>query len=767
MADEIRAPGLAGDSRTPGGTSWSLPVAGMTCASCVARVEKSLKKIPGLTHVAVNLATEKASFTVTDPAVRLEAIAKAVAAAGYQLALPAPATAPTESPAAAGAKDESDEGLRRDLRTALIFSLPVFLISMGMPLPFFHLLWPFSMETTGKILFLLTTPVMFISGARFFRIFWRNLRHFTADMNSLVAIGTGSAYGYSTLAVLFPQLLGETQRTAQVYFDSAAVIITLILLGRWLEHRAKKQTGAAIRRLLELQPKTARVRRGERIEEIPIHVLQAGDRVLVRPGEKIPADGRIEFGASAVDEAMITGESLPVDKAAGDRVTGGTFNTAGAFEFTVTAAGSASVLAQIIRMVEQAQGSKAPIQRLADRIAAIFVPVVTLIALLTLAGWLFIGRVPFGEALLPFVAVLIIACPCALGLATPAAIIVGTGAGARRGILIKNGESLEIAHRIDTILLDKTGTITRGQPRVTEIQTAGMAERELLRMAAAVENLAAHPFATAVTEEARQRGIVLPACQEFASATGSGVLGRVEGRLIQIGHQAYVEQSGAEIGSWRDRAQVLAEAGKSLLFVAVDGQVAGLITVADVIRPESAAAVRALQQRAIRVVMLTGDHSAAAAAIAEEAGVDRFMAEIRPNAKAEVVQSEQQAGHVVAMVGDGVNDAPALAQADVGIAIGSGTDVAIESAAITLVQGDLTRVVEAIDLSWRTMRTIRQNLFWAFFYNILGIPLAALGLLNPMLAALAMSFSSVSVLTNSLRLKRLAPEIASPRPGLQ
>ncbi len=762
-AAKITPPGDPGHSE---GRSWSLPVSGMTCASCVARVEKSLQRIPGLTGVAVNLATEKASFTITDPAVRLEAVAEAVSAAGYQLALPAPPAAQAAAMPAIDARDAAGESLRRDLRTALFFSLPVFFISMGMALPFFHRLWPFTMETTGKILLLLTTPVMFIPGARFFRIFWRNLRHLTADMNSLVAIGTGAAYGFSTLTVLFPQLFGEAEQAAAVYFDSAAVIITLILLGRWLEYRAKKQTGAAITRLLELQPKSAHVRRGERIEEVAVSALQPGDQVLVRPGETIPADGRIDSGASAVDEAMITGESVPVDKVAGDRVTGGTLNTSGAFEFTVTAVGSGSVLARIIRMVEEAQGSKAPIQRLADRIAAIFVPAVALIALLTLAGWLVIGGATLGEALLPFVAVLIIACPCALGLATPAAIMVGTGTGARRGILIKNGESLEIAHRVDTILLDKTGTITRGEPRVTAVRTADGRENELLRLAAGVEQLASHPFATAIVAAARQRGIMPPACEAFTSTTGSGVSGRIEGRQVQIGQQAFMEQNGIEIGAWIEPAQALAAAGQSQLFVAVDGEVAGVIAAADVIRPESAGAIRALQQRGIRVVMLTGDHPAAAAAIAQEAGVDHFMAEVRPEAKATVVQQEQQAGHLVAMVGDGVNDAPALAQADVGIALGSGTDVAIETAAITLVQGDLTRVVEAIDLSRRTMRTIRQNLFWAFFYNILGIPLAALGLLNPMLAALAMSFSSVSVLTNSLRLKRLAPGSSAPRPGV-
>jgi Cu+-exporting ATPase len=736
----------------------------MTCASCVARVEKSLKKIPGLQDVAVNFATEKASFTITDPNLRLEEIAAVVADAGYKMVLPQPVVKHNtvirgeDSPE----RDEQGDALRRDLRTALVFALPVFLISMGMEVTPFQALWPFSADATHKILFLLTTPVIFLPGARFFRIFWLNLRHFTAEMNSLVAIGTGSAYGYSTLVTLFPQLFSDGGGAAHVYFDSAAVIITLILLGRWLEHRAKKQTGASIRALLALQPKTARIRRDGQLVEIAIADLAAGDRVVVRPGEKIPADGRVESGVSAVDEAMISGESLPVDKKAGDQVTGGTLNTTGAFEFIVTAAGADSVLAQIIRLVEEAQGSKAPIQRLADRIAAVFVPVVVAVALLTLTGWLLFARVPLGAALIPFVAVLIIACPCALGLATPTAIMVGTGSGARRGILIKNGESLEITHKIDTLLFDKTGTLTMGVPRVTDVATSTLGERELLRLAAGIESLAEHPLARAVTEKARTEGIAAPPCEDFLSHTGAGVSGRIEGRLVRIGHAEFMQAEGIDTAAWQEFASRWAGEGKSLLYLAVEGTVAGMIAVADTLRPESAGAIRALQQLGIRVVMLTGDNPAAAAAIAQAAGITHFVAGLRPADKAEVVRREQADGRIVAMVGDGVNDAPALAQADVGIAIGSGADVAIESAAITLVHGDLTRVVRAIDLSRRTMRTIRQNLFWAFIYNTLGIPLAALGLLNPMLAALAMSFSSVSVLTNSLRLKK-EPSFAARR----
>lgn len=729
-------------------------IEGMTCAGCAARVEKRLRSVPGLSDVAVNIATGKAAFSLAGNGAGLEAAAAAVAEAGYKMVLPEPEAKAANTPAtpARSERDEAGDSLRRDLRTALLFALPVFLISMGMELPLFQRHWPLSHETIGRLLFLLTTPVIFLPGARFFRSFWRNLRHFTADMNSLVAVGTGAAYGYSTMAVLFPHLLGGGA-ARHIYFDSAAVIITLILLGRWLEHRARQRTGESIRALLELQPQSAAVRRGEAIEEIPLSALAPGDHVVVRPGDRIAADGLVISGASAVDEAMITGESLPVDKKSGDRVTGGTLNTTGALEFTVTAAGGDTVLAHIIRLVEEAQGSKAPIQRLADRIAAIFVPAVVLIALLTLAGWMIFAGASLDRALVPFVAVLIIACPCALGLATPAAIVVGTGAGARQGILIRNGESLERAHKIDTLLIDKTGTITRGVPQLSAVAAGALPERELLRLAASVESLSGHPLARAVTRAAQERGIPLSPCLEFASHTGAGVSGRVDGRLVRIGHEEFMAAVSLESEAWREKAQRWAEEGKSLLYVAVDGHVEGLLAVADAIRPESAQAIQALRRRGIRVVMLTGDNRAAAAAIAAEAGVDDFFAGVRPEEKAAFVKQEQQAGRVVAMVGDGINDAPALAQADIGIAIGGGADVAVESAAITLLHGDLGRVVKAIDLSRRTLRIIKQNLFWAFIYNIVGIPLAAFGLLNPMVAALAMSFSSVSVLTNSLRLR--------------
>ena len=728
-----------------------VPIEGMTCAGCAARVEKRLKSLPGLSEVAVNIATGKATFTLSGEGTGLAEAAAAVADAGYKMVLPEPAAAPLSADAPRES-DETGESLRRDLRTALLFAVPVFLISMGMELPFFQRRWPLSHETTAVLLFLLTTPVMFLPGARFFKIFWRNLRHFTADMNSLVAVGTGAAYGYSTLAALFPQLLGGSA-ARHIYFDSAAVIITLILLGRWLEHRAKQRTGESIRALLALQPQNTAVRRGGVIVEIPLGDVIPGDRVVVRPGEKIAADGLIVAGASAVDEAMITGESLPVDKKPGDRVTGGTLNTTGAFEFTVTAAGGDTVLARIIRLVEEAQGSKAPIQRLADRIAAVFVPVVVLIALLTLAAWMIIAGASLDRALVPFVAVLIIACPCALGLATPAAIVVGTGAGARQGILIKNGESLETAHKIDTLLIDKTGTITRGVPELSAVAAGNLTEFELLQLAASVEQMSEHPLARAVAAAAQERGISLMPCEEFISHTGAGVSGRIGGRLVRIGREEFMATGGIERSAWRERAERWSGEGKSLLYVAIDGRIEGLLAVADTIRPESAGAIQALRRQGIRVVMLTGDHPAAAAAIAAEAGVDDFIAGVHPEEKAEIVSREQRAGRVVAMVGDGINDAPALARADIGIAIGGGADVAVESAAITLLGGDLSRVVKAIDLSRRTLRTIKQNLFWAFIYNIVGIPLAALGLLNPMVAALAMSFSSVSVLANSLRLR--------------
>ncbi len=729
----------------------------MTCASCVARVEKTLNKIPGVANVAVNIATEKATFSLSED-VPLETVAQAIEDSGYHLRtaeVTANAAAPGEP------QDASDVTLRTDLRTAAFFSFFIFVISMGMEFRFFHHVWPFAAETTHKILLILTTPVMFIPGKRFMQIFWKNLKQRTADMNSLVAIGTGAAYGYSTLAALFPDWLAKSSAPPHVYFDSAAVIITLVLMGRWLEHRARKKTGAEIRALLQLQPASARVRRGEMEIEIPLAQVTGGDILLVRPGERVAADGILTTGSSSVDESMLTGESMPVDKKRGDAVIGGTINLAGYFEMRVTATGSDSMLAKIVRMVEEAQGSKAPMQRLADRIAAVFVPAVVAIAMVTFLGWMWLGGMAgFDKALIHFVAVLIIACPCALGLATPAAIMVGTGVGASRGILIKNGESLELVHKLDTIVLDKTGTLTSGKPQVTDIAFTEADEMESLRWISSLEEKSEHPLAKALVQYAREKNLSSLTVDAFTTITGGGVKGRVDGHDMVIGSQSFLEAENIEISLWETQALQWSEQGKSVIYAAADGRAIGLVAISDPLKPSSKAAVAALRARGLRVLMLTGDHERTAAAIARQAGVDGYVAGVLPDGKADAIKKEQAEGHLVAMVGDGINDAPALAQADVGIAIGTGTDVAIESAAITLVHGDLLHVVSAIELSRRTIATIKQNLFWAFIYNTLGIPLAALGYLDPMVAALAMSFSSVSVLSNSLRLRRQAAAAA-------
>ena len=592
----------------------------------------------------------------------------------------------------------------------------------------------------------LGTAVFLYGGLVFLKGALRELRAHLPGMMTLISLAITVAFAYSAAVTL--GLAGNA------LWWELTTLVSIMLLGHWIEMRSIDQAQGAVKALAKLLPDTAvRLLANDQTETVPVSQLVEGDLLLVRPGASIPADGLVQSGQSSVNEAMITGESLPVDKKPGDRVTGGTLNTTGALEFTVTAAGGDTVLARIIRLVEEAQGSKAPIQRLADRIAAVFVPVVVLIALLTLAAWMIIAGASLDRALVPFVAVLIIACPCALGLATPAAIVVGTGAGARQGILIKNGESLETAHKIDTLLIDKTGTITRGVPELSAVAAGNLTEFELLQLAASVEQMSEHPLARAVAAAAQERGISLMPCEEFISHTGAGVSGRIGGRLVRIGREEFMATGGVESSAWSERAERWSGEGQSLLYVAIDGRIEGLLAVADTIRPESAGAIQALRRQGIRVVMLTGDHPAAAAAIAAEAGVDDFIAGVHPEEKAEIVSREQRAGRVVAMVGDGINDAPALARADIGIAIGGGADVAVESAAITLLGGDLSRVVKAIDLSRRTLRTIKQNLFWAFIYNIVGIPLAALGLLNPMVAALAMSFSSVSVLANSLRLR--------------
>jgi Cu+-exporting ATPase len=611
-----------------------------------------------------------------------------------------------------------------------------------------------SMDEVNKLLLVLTLPVMVVSGKRFFKPAWKLAQHFSADMNTLVAVGTGAAFLYSAAVVLFPQWFPTGTNLHDVYFDSAAVIITLILMGRMLEARAKHKASDSIKLLMALQPKTAWIIEDQNEIEIPITEVVVGDVIIVHPGERIPVDGLILKGNSSVDESMVSGESIPVEKTIGDKVIGGTINRNGSFEFRASAVGADTVVAHIAKLVEEAQGSKAPIQRLADKIASVFVPVVMVIAVTAFGVWYFVIGVGFAVALMNAIAVLVIACPCALGLATPTAIMVGTGRGASLGVLIKNAESLERAHKINTIVFDKTGTITSGSPSVTDILGFnGTDEQKVLRLAASLEKKSEHPLGTAIVEAAKDRSIALAKVDSFKSRTGFGVVGSLNGRMIAIGNETMMRDLSVDVSATTNTIANFSGQGKTPILVAVDGKLVGVIAVADIIHPTSKEAVAKLKQMDIEVVMLTGDNSRTAHAIAAQAGIEHVFAEVLPLEKAAKIKELQTQGKIVAMVGDGMNDAPSLAQADVGIAVGTGTDIAMETADITLMKSDLRGVIRAIRLSRQTMRTIKQNLFWAFVYNSIGIPLAAMGMLNPMFAAGAMALSSVSVVTNSLRLR--------------
>ena len=738
--------------------NFNLPVEGMTCASCVTRVEKIIGKFNGVKNISVNLATERVSFEVDNNNFDLHTIAEAVEEYGYKLKIESAVETDfhtTSEDLSVSEKDEYYERVKRDFLLALILSFPIFIISMLMDYPFFQNFLYIPVDSIHKILLILTTPVVFISGKRFYQIFWANLKHFSAEMNSLVAIGTGAAYGYSTIATLFPEVISIHGETPNVYFETTGVIITLILMGKLLEHRAKRKTNSAIKKLIELKPKTAKIIVNSKETEIKISDLQLGHIVVIKPGEKISADGEIVWGSSAVDESMITGESIPVEKAIGSKVIGGTINKNGTFNFKVTGVGDNTVLAQIIRLVEQAQASKPPIQKLVDKIAAVFVPIVILIALITFVIWLTIGgQNSFSAALINFVAVLIIACPCALGLATPTAIIVGTGLGASNGILIRNGESLELAQNISTIIFDKTGTITEGRPIVTEIISKNISEDELLLFSASLESKSEHPLAHAIVDKAKSKNIQLIQPETFQSLSGFGLSGIINSRSVILGNINLMKEYSINTEMVKEQFDKFADDGKTIACVAIDGELKGMIAIEDSLKLTSAKAIKELNDLKIKTVMITGDNNKTAEAIAKKVGILEFKSEVLPNEKANIVKEYQSKGEVVGMVGDGINDSPALAQANVGIAIGTGTDVAIETAQITLVQGNLISIAKAINLSRHTIRTIKQNLFWAFIYNAIGIPLAAFGLLNPMMGALAMSLSSVSVVSNSLRLKR-------------
>jgi Cu+-exporting ATPase len=744
-------------------TTVILPVEGMTCASCVQRVEKALLRVDGVSESNVNLASEKVMLTFDATKTDLPKLAVAVEKAGYKLILTEQSNISTNETVSSevSAEDESrKDQLFNKLKKEFIFSIslavPIMILSMVSMSDWFMRWSPLSMSEINTMLFIATTLVVFVSGKRFFITAWQLAKHFTADMNTLIAVGTGTAYLYSSSVVLFPQWFSVRTGTHDVYFDTAAMIIALILMGRVFEAKAKHRTSDAIHKLIQLQPKTARAIRSGIEMDIPLNDIRLNDMVVVRPGEKVPVDGSITQGETTIDASMMTGESLPIRKQVGDTVIGGTINHDGSILFKATGVGKDTVLAHIIRSVEEAQASKAPIQALADRIAAIFVPTVIVIAILTFAGWYFIGGLPFSTSMINFIAVLIIACPCALGLATPTAIIVSTGVGASSGVLIRNAESLERLHQIKTIVFDKTGTITEGKPSVTQIiPFNGFDERTLIQNAASIEKRSEHPYAKAIVEYAKQQKAELHEPQSFQSLPGLGVMAIVEGHAIVIGNQAFMNEHGITLTIAETSIKELAAVAKTPICVAINGKLAGLIAVTDAIKPTSRRAIEELHRMKIEVVMITGDNEETARTIAQQAGIDRVIANVLPQDKAFHVRALEAEGKSVAMVGDGINDAPALATASIGIAMGTGTDIAMEAADITVMSGNLSDVVHAMQLSKRTVRTIKQNLFWAFIYNIVGIPLAAFGLLNPVFAAGAMALSSVSVISNSLRLKFL------------
>ena len=756
--EELGYEPIAADSEKGKSThTTTIAVGGMSCAACVRRVEKALSQIPGVEDASVNLALSRASVVHTnDAAVVVPELEKVLDESGYEYL---------------GVVERSDvdpieEATKRELRelktkltVGVILSILVFIGSMPGLFPFVKAI----PDTTRLILLLvLTTPVLFWVGDRFFRGAYKAARQWTSDMNTLVAVGSSSAYIYSCFVVFFPKFFESAGVARHVYFDGAAMIVTLILVGRFLEARAKGRTSMAVKRLIGLKAKTARVVRDGKEIDIPVEMVEKDDLIVVRPGEKIPTDGTVESGKSAVDESMLTGESIPVDKEAGSDVYGGTINKSGSFRLRATKVGSETALAQIIRLVEEAQGSKAPIQRIADRVASVFVPVVFSIAVVTFLIWNFVVPEPlFSRALLNFVSVLIIACPCAMGLATPTAVMVGTGAGAEKGILIKGGEILEKTYKMTTVVFDKTGTLTKGEPEVTDLVAANSgSEHDVLKIAAALEKVSEHPLARAILNRAEQEQITPESAESFEALSGMGVQGIVAGKTCLLGNERLMKQQGILMNGMEQDSERLRNDGKTCIFVSEDGRAIGVLGLSDPPKESAGQAIQALKSMGLKVAMITGDNAKAAESVAKTMGIDSVLAEVLPADKAHEIRKLQEKGEVVAMVGDGINDAPALTAADIGIALGAGTDVAIEAGDITLIKNDLNLVPEAINLSFSTMRVIKQNLFWAFFYNSLGIPVAAgvlypfFGiLLNPVFAAAAMALSSVSVVSNSLRLK--------------
>jgi Cu+-exporting ATPase len=722
----------------------TLKITGMSCAACAAKIEKRLGKLDGMIKAAVNLATEKATVELDRSKLKVSDVIAAISALGYGAEKEQEMSPDRDKEQ----REKEIKRLRRELIISAVLSAPLILAMIltlfGINIPFLHD-WRFQI--------ILATPVQFIIGYRFYKNAYYALRAKSPNMDVLIAMGTTAAYLYSVYNAFFQKPMPGTFMK-DLYFEAAATIITLILLGKYFEAVAKGKTSEAIKKLMGLRAKTARVIRNGIETDISIEDVEVGEIIVVRPGEKIPVDGIIMEGNSTVDESMLTGESLPVEKQTGDTVIGATINKFGAFKFQATKIGRDTVLSQIIQMVEDAQGSKAPIQKIADRVSGVFVPIVLGIALATFLVWTF-GDYNLKIGIVSAVAVLVIACPCALGLATPTAIMVGTGKGAENGILIKGGEHLEKAYKINAVVLDKTGTITKGQPEVTDIHPLNGAEPgELLKLAAIVEKKSEHPLGVAIFEHGKGKFGELPDPDQFTAVPGQGVLAVIAGKEIAIGTRKLMAEKGIGLQDSEAAAARLEDAGKTVMFMAVDRKLAGLLAVADVVKEHSEAAIRELQALGIEVYMLTGDNQRTARAIAGQVGIKNVLAEVLPEHKAEEVEKLKKDGKVVAMVGDGINDAPALATADIGMAIGTGTDIAMEAADITLMRGDLRAIPIAIRLSRRTMSKIKQNLFWAFFYNSIGIPFAALGMLSPVIAGAAMAFSSVSVVTNSLSLKR-------------